>query len=104
MVDRGLAQLPGVDWKIAHRLADATFGRDGETQFDAFLNAVFDWLGKALRRNLQSPAQAYPYAVAWETLERDARDLQIFNLDKRAFVLLVFSTLAEAEGAPRAAC
>jgi DNA polymerase-3 subunit delta' len=104
MVDRGLAQLPRVDWKIAHKLADATFGRDGETQFDAFLNAVFDWLGKALRRNLQSPAQAHPYAVAWETLERDARDLQVFNLDKRAFVLLVFSTLAEAEGAARAAC
>ena len=104
MVDRGLAQLPSIDWKIAHRLADSTFGRDGETQFDAFLNAVFAWLGNALRRNLQSPGQAHPYAVAWEALERDARDLQTYNLDKRAFVLLVFSTLAEAESAARAAC
>ena len=96
--------MPKIDWKIAHKLADATSGRDGETQFDAFLNAVFAWLGHALRQNLQSPAQAHPYAVAWEALERDARDLQIFNLDKRAFVLLVFSTLAEAESAARAVC
>jgi DNA polymerase-3 subunit delta' len=104
LVDRGLEQLPKIDWKIAHKLADATSGRDGATQFDAFLNAVFVWLGNALRRNLQSPAQAHPYAVAWEALERDARDLQTYNLDKRAFVLLVFSTLAEAESAARAAC
>jgi DNA polymerase-3 subunit delta' len=104
LVDRGLAQLPKIDWKIAHKLGDATSGRDGATQFDAFLNAVFAWLGHALRRNLQSPAQAHPYAMAWEALERDARDLQIFNLDKRAFVLLVFSTLAEAESAARAVC
>jgi DNA polymerase-3 subunit delta' len=104
LVDRGLEQLPKIDWKIAHKLADATSGRDGATQFDAFLNAVFAWLGNALRQNLQSPAQAHPYAVAWEALERDARDLQTYNLDKRAFVLLVFSTLAEAESAARAAC
>jgi DNA polymerase-3 subunit delta' len=101
-VDKVLSQLPRLDWRTVHKLADATFGRDGETQFDALLRAIFAWLEAALRRNGHTAARAHPYAVAWETLERDLRDLQIFNLDKRAFVLMTFSRLAEAETAARA--
>lgn len=101
-VDRVLSQLPRIDWKTAHKLADATFGRDGETQFDALLGAVFAWLEASMLRHSRAAASAHPYAIAWETLERDARDLQIFNLDKRAFVLMTFSRLAEAESAARA--
>jgi DNA polymerase-3 subunit delta' len=101
-VERVLSQLPGIEWRTVHKLADATFGRDGQTQFDALLQAVFAWLEASLRRNGQSAARAHPYAIAWETLERDVRDLQIFNLDKRAFVLMIFSRLAEAETAARA--
>ncbi len=100
LVEQGLAQLPRLNWKIIHKLADNVAGRERETEFEAFLNAVFAWLTGALRRKQGAgPKALAPYAVAWETLEREARDLQIFNLDKRAFVLAVFSQLAEAERA-----
>jgi DNA polymerase-3 subunit delta' len=104
LVERLLAQLPGVDWRHVHRLADRVTGRERETEFDAFLQAVFAWLASALRRHEgQGPRVLAPYAMAWEKLEREARDLEILNLDKRAFVLIVFSHLAEAESAARAA-
>jgi DNA polymerase-3 subunit delta' len=102
-VERVLSQMPRVDWRTVHKLADSTFGRDGETQFDALLRAVFGWLSASLRRNGQSAERAHPYAIAWGALERDLRDLQIFNLDKRAFVLMTFSRLAEAESASESA-
>ncbi|WP_294537592.1 DNA polymerase III subunit delta' [uncultured Rhodoblastus sp.] len=104
LVEGSLAPLPRVDWRLIHRLADRVTGRERETEYDAFLQAMFGWLAAALRRHEgQGPRVLAPYATAWESLEREARDLEIFNLDKRAFVLIVFSHLAEAENAARAA-
>jgi DNA polymerase-3 subunit delta' len=104
LVERILSQLPRVDWRNVHRLADRVNGRERETEYDAFLQAVFGWLAAALRRHEgQGPRALAPYALAWENLERETRDLAIFNLDKRAFALVVFSQLAEAESAARAA-
>ncbi len=103
-VERILAQLPDIDWRIAHKLADATSGRDRETEFEALLQAVFAWLSAGLRRRENAgPRALAPYALAWESLEREARDVQIYNLDKRAFVIVVFSRLVEAERAALAA-
>ena len=103
-VERILAKMPEVDWRGVHRLADRVVGRDNETEFEAFLHAAFTWLAAGLRRHEgRGPRALAPYALAWEVLERDARDLQILNLDKRAFVLIAFSQLAEAESAARAA-
>jgi len=104
LVEGTLSQLPEVDWRNAHRIADRVVGRERETEYDAFLQAVFAWLAAALRRQeAGGPRALAPYAMAWENLEREARDLEIFNLDKRAFTLIVFSQLGEAESAARAA-
>ncbi len=104
LVERALSQLPAVDWRNVHRIADRVVGRGRETEYDAFLQAVFAWLAAALRRDEgRGPRALAPYAMAWEHLEREARDLEIFNLDKRAFVLIVFSQLTAAESAARAA-
>ena len=105
---RALAQLPDLDWRIPHRIADSVATREAESEFDAFLRAVFAWLGEALRRHPAlstplGPRALAPYAEAWEFLEREARDLEIYNLDRRAFVIIVFSRLIEAERAARAA-
>jgi DNA polymerase-3 subunit delta' len=100
MVEQALAGLPRINWRLVHRIADGIAGREGETQYEAFLRAIFAFLSTSLRRRRDaSPSQLAPYAEAWEKLERDARDLQIFNLDKRAFALGVFSALAEAQRA-----
>ncbi len=102
-VERTLARLPQVDWLTAHKIADSIVGRDGETEYRALLQAFFAWLSDALRRREgQGPRALAPYAQAWEVLERDARELEIYNLDKRAFAVLAFGKLAEAERAARA--
>jgi DNA polymerase-3 subunit delta' len=99
LVGQGLSSLPRLNWRVIHRIADNVAGRERETEYEAFLAAVFAWLSAGLRRQAGSARALAPYALAWEFLEREARDLQIFNLDKRAFVLVVFSQLAEAERA-----
>ncbi|MDI9847188.1 DNA polymerase III subunit delta' [Rhodoblastus sp. 17X3] len=104
LMEQVLAKLPQVNWRSAHRIADAVTGREGEVEFDAFLRSCFDWLAGALRRNPGlGPRALAPYAEVWEFLERETRDLEIYNLDKRAFAIIVFSRLAEAERAARAA-
>jgi DNA polymerase-3 subunit delta' len=97
LVSRALAMLPKVNWPLVHSVADGVAG--DETAFEAFLAAAFGWLSAALRekRGL-GPRAVAPYAQAWEQLEREARDLAIFNLDKRAFTLLAFDLLAEKAG------
>ncbi len=101
LVGQGLSALPRLNWRVIHRIADNVTGRERETEYEAFLAAVFTWLSHALRRQGGGARGLAPYAQAWEAFERDARDIQIFNLDKRAFVLAVFSQLAEAERAAR---
>src|SRR5208282_2255246 len=48
LVEGTLSQLPEVDWRNAHRIADRVVGRERETEYDAFLQAVFAWLATAL--------------------------------------------------------
>ncbi|PPQ27151.1 hypothetical protein CCR94_20790, partial [Rhodoblastus sphagnicola] len=93
-VFRALALLPRIDWPLVHGIADGAAG--DPTAFDAFLAAAFGWLSAALRaRRTDGPRAVAPYADAWEQLERDSRELAIFNLDKRAFILLAFDLLAQ---------
>jgi DNA polymerase III subunit delta' len=101
---KALARLPDVDWLLVHRIGEAVATRDSESEFDAFLRAVYGWLSESLHKNPGlGPRALAPYADAWEFLEREARSLEIYNLDKRAFVIVVFSRLAEAARAARAA-
>jgi DNA polymerase-3 subunit delta' len=101
-VMRALAMLPRVDWPLVHAIADSVVG--DETAFDALVAAMFGWLSSALkaRRGL-APRAVAPYAEAWERLERDARELAIFNLDKRAFAVLAFDLLSKTAQAAEAA-
>ncbi|WP_374546749.1 DNA polymerase III subunit delta' [Rhodoblastus sp.] len=110
LTERALAALPRINWRDVHRIADSVAGREGAAEFDAFLRAAFDWLGASLRRHDAGglarglgPRALAPYAEAWAFLERESRALEIYNLDKRAFVIVVFARLAEAESTARAA-
>jgi hypothetical protein len=96
-VSRALAMLPQISWPLVHGIADSAAG--DQTAFDALLAACFGWLSAAVRANrTHGPRALNPYAAAWEQLEREARELAIFNLDKRAFTLLSFDLLARAAG------
>jgi DNA polymerase-3 subunit delta' len=37
-----------------------------------------------------------PVAQAWEQINRSAREVDVFNLDRKPFVFAVFGLLAEA--------
>lgn len=98
LVDQILASLPNMDWRLAHKLADIVTGREKETEYAAFLQAIFVWLTARVHdRTALGPRALAPYAEVWERLERDARDVEIYNLDKRAFIIGLFSLLAKAE-------
>lgn len=93
-VNRALAMLPQINWPLIHGIADSAAG--DETALDALLAACFGWLTAGLRQKRDlGPRAVAPYAQAWEQLEREARDLAVFNLDKRAFTLLAFDLLAQ---------
>ena len=95
-----LARLPNVDWLLVQRIGEAISAREAASEFDAFLRALYGWLSDKLHRDKGlGPRALAPYADAWEFLEREARELEIYNLDKRAFAVVVFSRLAEAERA-----
>ncbi len=101
LAQRALAALPQLDWRAIHGVADAVAG--DETAYAAFLDAAFSWLAVALKSKAAlGPRALAPYAEAWERLEAESRELEIFNLDKRAFVLLAFALLAEKAEAARA--
>jgi hypothetical protein len=85
--------LPQINWSLVHSIADGAAA--DPTALDALSAAAFGWLSAGLQaRRDFGPRAAAPYADAWEQLEREARELAIFNLDKRAFTLLTFDLLA----------
>jgi DNA polymerase III subunit delta' len=87
--------LPRVDWRAVQAIADVVATRDGEDAFRAFLGACQDWLDARIHGG-GSPNDLIGYAEAWDKLAEGARDVVALNLDKRPFVLSVFSDLARA--------
>lgn len=99
-VDALLAQLPEVDWKKVSQLAESVAKRDSTADYEAAIAAICDWVDarvreKALRAGHAS-AHLAPYAEVWEKFARSARETDIYNLDRRALILTIFSDLAAA--------
>jgi DNA polymerase-3 subunit delta' len=88
-----LGQLPTVDPRALHQLGDA-LGRD-EGSFTAFVDTVRDWLSAKLVGR-EPPGRMAAVAEAWERLNRAARDVEVYNLERKPFVFNVFGWLAEA--------
>ncbi len=98
-LDAIMAQLPQVDWGAVHALADAV-NRTGRTEdFEAVVTGIYDWLSGqlALRAGQQLPPAALaPLAELWEKVADSTRQVETFNLDRRPFLLNLFSDLANA--------
>jgi len=95
LVERALAMLPEVNWTLIHTIADSA--ASDETALEAMLAACFGWLSAAVRaRRHDGPRGLNRFAQAWEQLDHEARELAVYNLDKRAFTLLSFDLLAQA--------
>ena len=90
-----LAALPAVDAMALHALGDA-LGRADPQAFAAFVDAVRDWLSARLGHGSAEPARLAQVAEVWEKLNGAAREVEVFNLDRRPMVFAVFGLLSEA--------
>jgi len=90
-----LAALPSVDALALHALGDA-LGRADPVAFAAFVDTVREWLSAKLGRGAGEPARLAQVAEVWEKLNGAAREVEMFNLDRKPMVFAVFGLLAEA--------
>jgi DNA polymerase-3 subunit delta' len=93
-----LGRLPQRDPKALHALGDALGGTEPATLI-AFLDTVNGWLSDQVEQGAAEGATAARLArmaEAWDEINRAARDVEIYNLDRKPLVFSVFDTLAEA--------
>jgi DNA polymerase-3 subunit delta' len=91
-----LAALPSIETGRVLALADRLADKQGE-DFALALDAVSGWASNEIgRRAHLGVARLAPLAEVCEKIEDAARSLDAYNLDRRAFVVSMFGTLAEA--------
>ena len=89
-----LERLPAVDPRALHALGDRLYGTDPAT-LAAFVDTVNTWLSTRLASELD-PARLARVAEVWERINLSARDVDVFNLERKPLVFNVFGWLAEA--------
>ena len=89
-----LGALPAVNPRDLHALGDA-LGRD-ESAFAAFVDAVRDWLSARVTAARAEPSRLARFADVWDRLNKAARDVEVFHLERKPMVFNVFGWLAEA--------
>ncbi len=93
-VGKLLNALPSTDPHALHALGDE-LDRD-RTLLDVFVDAVRDWLSARLDTDAGNLTRLARAADVWERLNRSAREVEVFNLERKPFVFLIFGLLAEA--------
>src|SRR5262249_7182164 len=82
-----LRALPSTDPHVLHALGDE-LDRD-RGLLDVFVGAVRDWLSGRLDTESGNLRRLARTADLWERLNRSARDVEVFNLERKPFVFLV---------------
>ncbi|RDV01176.1 DNA polymerase III subunit delta' [Undibacter mobilis] len=89
-----MEQLPKPDPRALHALGDALSGTDPES-LETFVDLVNGWLSDRLRTEIGA-GQKNKAAMAWERINRAARDVEAYNLERKPLVFAVFKELADA--------
>jgi DNA polymerase-3 subunit delta' len=89
-----LMALPSTDPHALHALGDQ-LDRD-RGLLDVFVGAIRDWLSARLDVEANNPGGLARAADLWDRLNRTARDVEIYNLERKPLVFSIFSLLAEA--------
>ncbi len=88
------AQLPDPDPRALHALGDALGGSEPQT-LATFMDMVNAWLSARLTDARPKPQMART-AEVWEKVNRAAREVETYNLERKPLVFAVFGLLAEA--------
>ena len=92
-VTDAIGQLPNPDPRALHALADALGGADPAT-LAAFMDLVNGWLSQRLGRGEHEPSALARLAETWDKVNRHAREVDAYNLERKPFVFSVFAELA----------
>ena len=90
-----LAQLPQPDPRALHALGDALGGSEPQT-LAAFMDMVNGWLSARLAADARDLSRMARVAQAWDKVNRAAREVETYNLERKPLVFAVFGALAEA--------
>jgi len=88
------AQLPDPDPRALHALGDALGGSEPAT-LTAFMDMVNGWLSARLSGDTQQGQRLARTAEVWEKVNRAAREVETYNLERKPLVFSVFGLLAE---------
>jgi DNA polymerase III subunit delta' len=89
-----LAALPATDPGALHAVGDQ-LDRD-RNLLEVFVGAIRDWLSGRLDVEANDLARLARTAELWEQLNRSARDVEAYNLERKPLVFAIFGLLAEA--------
>jgi len=96
-VTRLLDGLPRTDAKQIYALAEALSKRDAEDSYELALETIERWVSAKLYEHAAlGPARLAPLVEVCEKMARTAREIDVFNLDRRPFILTLFDDLAHA--------
>lgn len=96
-VTRLLDGLPRTDTKQILALADALARRDADDSYELTLETVQRWVSERLHdRAGLGASRLAPLVEVCEKIGRSAREIDVFNLDRRPFILTMFDDLADA--------
>jgi DNA polymerase-3 subunit delta' len=89
-----IGQLPEPDPRALHALGDALGTSDPQT-LETFMDLVNGWLSGQLAATAQSKPQMARVAETWEQVNRAAREVESYNLERKPLAFAVFGALAE---------
>ena len=89
------AQLPDPDPRALHALGDALGGSEPAT-LAAFMDMVNGWLSARLAGDTRQKQRLARTAEVWEKVNRAAREVETYNLERKPLVFAVFGLLADA--------
>jgi len=89
------AQLPDPDPRALHALGDALGGSEPQT-LATFMDMVNGWLSARLSGDTRPARQLARTAEVWDKVNRAAREVETYNLERKPLVFAVFGLLAEA--------
>jgi DNA polymerase-3 subunit delta' len=90
-----ITQLPEPDPRALHALGDALGASDPQT-LKTFMDLINGWLSTQLTGAAQSKPQMARVAETWDKINRAARDVEAYNLERKPFAFAVFGALAQA--------